>query len=670
VIRRFLSWPIRGHLLLLILLLALPVAGIIVYSGIKHRQEGLDEATEKLRRVAFAVAMENRNLVAGVEQILGTLADVPEIRSRNAPAADTLLRNVLRKNPQYANIAVTDTAGAVWASAIAPKMRPFSLADRRMFRNAIATGRFSSGEFAIGRMTGKPILNFGYPIRDVAGRITGVIALALDLDFTKNDLDQKSLLGNAGYLLIDHQGAIVRKGMNARFVGSVDKKELFESMEKGGDEGVFRGVGTDGNPRLFAYRKIRLPNEKTPYLYARSSITIEAAQARADQALIKNLAALAPFPLLAFLVTWFIGKRTIVDRLASLRSAARRLAAGDLHARVDEGAAGEELEELGRTFNEMVENLHDRDRALRKNRNQLRAILDTSQSGIFMTDPGDEYIVFANNRMAEMFGCSMLDLIGTSYLDFVDSGEAPLFQDGEEETGGGDDPLPHAEHRFIRRDGSLFWGYVSAKRCDDEDGSHQGIVFTVTDVTERRIAEDALRKSETRLRYLSTHDSLTELYNRSYFEAEFERAVRGRNYPISIIIADVDDLKRVNDTRGHAEGDRLIAAAAALLRETFRVEDMVARIGGDEFAVLLPGVDEEAMRAKIEAVCSARERYNGGFAGREVKISIGGATARTPDEIDLLFHRADAGMYREKASRKGTGPDHSYATGEMGSVPA
>ena len=107
------------------------------------------------------------------------------------------------------------------------------------------------------------------------------------------------------------------------------------------------------------------------------------------------------------------------------------------------------------------------------------------------------------------------------------------------------------------------------------------VIVSVVDITQQKRAED-------RLRFLSTHDVLTGLYNRAFFEEETTRMERGRHYPISVLMVDVDHLKITNDRRGHAAGDSLLRRAAAVLRAAFRTEDVVARIGGDEFAVLLP----------------------------------------------------------------------------------
>jgi diguanylate cyclase (GGDEF)-like protein len=102
----------------------------------------------------------------------------------------------------------------------------------------------------------------------------------------------------------------------------------------------------------------------------------------------------------------------------------------------------------------------------------------------------------------------------------------------------------------------------------------------IIDITEQKNNEDALK-------YLSFHDQLTDLYNRRYFEEEMTRLDTERQLPLAVIVADLNGLELANDTYGHAVGDKLIIAAAETLKNTCRSEDVVARWGGDEFAILL-----------------------------------------------------------------------------------
>jgi diguanylate cyclase (GGDEF)-like protein len=162
---------------------------------------------------------------------------------------------------------------------------------------------------------------------------------------------------------------------------------------------------------------------------------------------------------------------------------------------------------------------------------------------------------------------------------------------------------------------------------------------------------DLVQRNEERLYYLTVHDNLTGLYNRTYFEAELERIAKGRNFPISIIVADVDGLKLVNDTLGHSAGDRLIKDAARLLLEAFRAEDVVSRIGGDEFAVLLGETNAEAAEEALQRVRGLVAAHSSADTFR-LGLSLGVATAHSGAMMNEAMILADQRMYHEKAAKK------------------
>ncbi len=169
---------------------------------------------------------------------------------------------------------------------------------------------------------------------------------------------------------------------------------------------------------------------------------------------------------------------------------------------------------------------------------------------------------------------------------------------------------------------------------------------------ERRKAQEALRQSEERLRYISTHDPLTGLFNRAFFDTELKRLTVSRHYPVSVVVADVDGLKMVNDNFGHAEGDRLIRMAARVLREAFRSDDIVARIGGDEFAVILPETDGEAVRSAVKRVLRLQRVASREIADFSLSLSTGAATAGQGEELLDALKVADARMYYHKLQKK------------------
>jgi two-component system, cell cycle response regulator len=161
-----------------------------------------------------------------------------------------------------------------------------------------------------------------------------------------------------------------------------------------------------------------------------------------------------------------------------------------------------------------------------------------------------------------------------------------------------------------------------------------------------------LIKTQDELRHLSTHDVVTGLFNRTFFEVELQRLSVGRKFPVSVITADVDGLKTINDTLGHEAGERLLKLAADALVGAFRRGDVVARIGGDEFCVLLPETDETVVGKLMERIRMRLRNTNDTERDFTVSISLGAATARTAEELPDALKLSDARMYEEKFSRK------------------
>jgi diguanylate cyclase (GGDEF)-like protein len=160
------------------------------------------------------------------------------------------------------------------------------------------------------------------------------------------------------------------------------------------------------------------------------------------------------------------------------------------------------------------------------------------------------------------------------------------------------------------------------------------------------------RAAEEKILYLSMHDSLTGLYNRGYFEEEMTRIERGRCFPVSILMADLDGLKKINDTLGHAIGDSLIRDAANILRQAVRPSDVVARLGGDEYAMILPGTDDLSVAGVVERIRGIESKFNRGFRAYQVSFSIGVATSGQGAPLSGTLKIADERMYLEKFARK------------------
>jgi diguanylate cyclase (GGDEF)-like protein/PAS domain S-box-containing protein len=206
------------------------------------------------------------------------------------------------------------------------------------------------------------------------------------------------------------------------------------------------------------------------------------------------------------------------------------------------------------------------------------------------------------------------------------------------------------EQRWLNARGHQLWVAVSSALVRDEAGRPLYFIWHVEDVSDRRIALD-------RLQHLADHDALTGLVNRRRFQGELEQQIgRARRYGerATVLIVDLDDFKAVNDAHGHQAGDTVLCAVADVLRERVRDTDVVSRIGGDEFAVLLLHVDEgraQRMAAEIESTLST-SRVPIGDTAVAISATVGTASLETGSaEVDDLLAVADAEMFRRKKTR-------------------
>jgi diguanylate cyclase (GGDEF)-like protein len=176
--------------------------------------------------------------------------------------------------------------------------------------------------------------------------------------------------------------------------------------------------------------------------------------------------------------------------------------------------------------------------------------------------------------------------------------------------------------------------------------SRNEALVMVRDVTESK-------RAQKRLEYVGSHDVLSGLYNRAYFEEEFARLERGRSFfPVGVVMADVDGMKAVNDTKGHEAGDVLLQRAATVLIAAFRTEDVVSRIGGDEFAVMLPGADRSTAEKALARVREILAIHNNNTQGSPLSLSIGAATGEEGCKLAEVMREADNRMYQEKQAKK------------------
>jgi diguanylate cyclase (GGDEF)-like protein/PAS domain S-box-containing protein len=167
------------------------------------------------------------------------------------------------------------------------------------------------------------------------------------------------------------------------------------------------------------------------------------------------------------------------------------------------------------------------------------------------------------------------------------------------------------------------------------------VLVALQDITARKKAEEYLR-------YLGTHDVMTGLYNRAYFELALSEMEADRHDPISFIIIDLNGLKAANDSLGHYAGDQLIRRTAEVLRASIEEGYFAARIGGDEFVIVMSGAIEEQAADMIERVQSLEVMNNKFYRAPALSLSLGSATSAPGLSLQKVISLADDDMYRNK----------------------
>jgi diguanylate cyclase (GGDEF)-like protein/PAS domain S-box-containing protein len=189
------------------------------------------------------------------------------------------------------------------------------------------------------------------------------------------------------------------------------------------------------------------------------------------------------------------------------------------------------------------------------------------------------------------------------------------------------------------KNGDIIWVELSIKYRYNTDGDIESVGVS------RNIEER--KKSEQQVRYLSYHDQLTGLYNRRFYEEELKRIDTARNLPLTIVMGDVNGLKLINDSFGHAKGDELLNKVAEVLKKGCRGDDIIARLGGDEFVILLPKTDAYETQQIIKHISDLSLTEKVGSIG--ISISFGCETKNTEEEIiEEIFKKAEDHMYKKK----------------------
>jgi diguanylate cyclase (GGDEF)-like protein/PAS domain S-box-containing protein len=272
----------------------------------------------------------------------------------------------------------------------------------------------------------------------------------------------------------------------------------------------------------------------------------------------------------------------------------------------------------------------------------LKALFDSIPDIIFYKDKNSLYL--GGNHAFEDYNDFLLeDFVGKDDYELFGPQLAAQYLKIDEEVFESRKPS-RTEEFYTNEDGKETLFELLKTPYYDEKGQLIGVIGIRRDVTERRRREDEIL-------YLNHHDVLTGLYNRAYIQQALEFLDQDSNFPISVVAGDINGLKLVNDSFGHGEGDRLVVAISQILKKSTRESDVVGRVGGDEFYLILPNTDSKAAKEIIKSIRLSCDEHSQALDNdvHFTSISLGQAT-KVEEGLPLTeyINLAEEYMYQQK----------------------
>jgi two-component system, cell cycle response regulator len=289
--------------------------------------------------------------------------------------------------------------------------------------------------------------------------------------------------------------------------------------------------------------------------------------------------------------------------------------------------------------------------ALQINRAIVNSIINGTSDAIYAKDLHGRYILF-NAAAERLMGHSESDVLGKDDYLFFPKAEVAVIMENDRKV------IEEGIVKTYEENGTIFSGpktVLSTKGpLVDKKGNIIGIYGITRDITESKMAEDALRKSELRYRELSIIDDLTQLHNSRHFHAQLEIEIERSNrygQPLTLLLLDLDKFKKFNDKYGHIEGDNVLSRLGHVIKRCLRDPDSAYRYGGEEFTIMLPMTtgEEGIVTAKRIQTELRKEAFSPESDKKfNMTISIGIAQYKPLEDMKTFVRRADKLMYQAK----------------------
>jgi two-component system NtrC family sensor kinase len=511
---------LRIRLTLLIALVIVVTFGTTLYNLRREREQAVREAEEGARATVRVADAEYQRLVAGAEQLMVGLTELPAIRANDGTACSAYFTELGRHFPQYSSLGAARPDGTVFCSSL-PIDRPVRLGDRPSFQLALASRTTFMGPVVTGRLSKKRVVTFFRASVDARDAVRAVTYLGLDLAYLGTHAAQTTLPPGGDLNILDGTGTVLaRHPAMPEWIGrSAAEEALFGALAAGSDDTLQVAQGLDGVSRRYAF--VRVKGAPPPGIILAAGIPTERAVAAVDSAWQRQLWVFALVSAGALAIGWWGAEMWVRRPVSRLLGATRAIARGDLAARSGLRRGHGELGMLARAFDTMAEALQARTAALaeatatletrvrertadleeasRRAQAQLdfiATVLDTEDSLVLVLDP-DGRIVLVNRACEQTWGYRAEELHGSNVFErLVVPEDAERVRAAFERIASGGAAVPGMESRSVTRDGALRTIAWSAGVIRNARGAVDFVVATGIDLTEQRRAEERLRQAE------------------------------------------------------------------------------------------------------------------------------------------------------------------------------
>ncbi len=476
---------IRTYLLLLMLAVTVPLAGLLGYTIFANGQHELKDAREITLSLARLAAASTQRFLTDAADLVAPIARRPLVRAANPAACDPFLVDFHDLATQFTNIGVANLAGQVICSAAPqPGRQAVSVAETRWFQRVVQSDASVVGEPVISPITGQWVSMLAYPLHDDREQLAGVLGVGIDLVGYRFLPGDSSLPDGAVITLVDADGTIVARSHDPeQWVGRSARGAEIVDRVLAQAEGVAQARGADGVERVYGYTTIASVNWHVYAGIPTEVILVESQAAAVRNSLLLIVSGLAVVTLALFLA------RQIEHPIRAVAEAARAVARGQLETRAPV-AGPAEVAEVALQFNRMLDVRAREEQALRDSEARYRRIVETAQEGIWQVD-AEGRTTFANQALAEMLGYPVTELLGAPQLSLVADADRTIASTYMERRRKG--IAERHEVKLRRKDGTDLWALVSASPIVDQAAHYVGALAMVSDITERKLAEAAER---------------------------------------------------------------------------------------------------------------------------------------------------------------------------------